>query len=333
MSFLDTIKEKFQKEPPMLSICMMGPRAVGKTTVVASIFAESEKGMNGSPLFMRSGNSLTSQLITYREELSYAIKKRDVAQLPATEHVADFIFELGILGRKPIIKLSIKDFPGEKLIDAPQEVEAFMASSQVVIVAIDTPYLMVDGGAYNEEHNKPKLVKDYLRKHSSQLSNKLVLFVPLKCERWFHDGQIDIVTKEVFNTYGDLKDIFVQNNTACVVTPILTLGGMEFNCMTDNTTKQGKQSRLATYQLYEAAPIYSPLFCSQPIYYLLSYVAKYYDWLQAQPKSLFEKLKDSINSYLTNDSEFRFEISKMYKYILTDKQGYKVITSNSIFNI
>lgn len=333
MGIIDTIKTKLQKDAPVLSICMLGPRAVGKTTVAASIFSESVDGINGTQLFMRSGNSLTSKLITYREELSQAIKQRDVAQLPATEHVADFLFELGILGKNPTVKIAIKDFPGEDLIDKPQDVEAFMAESQVVLVAIDTPYLMVDDGAYNEEHNKPQLVKDYLQKHSSQLSNKLVLFVPLKCERWFHDGQIDSVSGQVVKMYGDLKKLFLQNNTASVITPILTLGGMEFDKMTDNITKQGKQCKLATYRLYENDPTYTPLFCSQPIYYLLSYVSGYYDWSQKQPKSIFERLKDTINSYLTSDDEFRLEISKMSKLLLTDEHGYRVVTSNSIFSI
>ena len=122
--------------------------------------------------------------------------------------------------------------------------------------------------------------------------------------------------------YGDLKKLFLQNNTASVITPILTLGGMEYDMMTDNITKQGKQSKLATYRLYEADPTYTPLFCSQPIYYLLSYVSGYYDWSQKQPKSILERLKDAINSYLTRDDEFRLEISKMFKLLLTDEHKF-----------
>lgn len=333
MKIIDNIRNALRKDPPTLSICMMGPRAVGKTTVMASVLAESSDRFTGTQIFMRSANSNASRLISYREELGYAIERRDVAQLPATGEEADFRFELGLFGKKPTVVVSIKDFPGEYLVKEAEKVSTYMSEANIVFVAIDTPYLMEEGGAYNDEKNMPTLVKDFLIKNSAQLSNKLVLFVPLKCERWFHEGNIDKVTNQVVNMYGDLKNFFLENNIASFVTPILTLGGMEYDRMMDNTTRLGNVTKIATYRIYENNPTYSPLFCAQPMYYLLTYVAHYYQWQKKLPKGFMDVIRNSIFSYLTNDQDFLEEIEKMYKYILTNDQGYKMITSNSILNL
>lgn len=333
MKIINKLKDALRKEPPTLSMCMMGPRAVGKTTVMASVLAESTERFTGTRIYMKSANSNASRLISYREELSYAIENRDVSQLPATGEEADFRFDLGLIGKRPTVAVSIKDFPGEYLTKEPEKVSNYMAEANVVLVAIDTPYLMEEEGLYNDEKNMPALVKEFLKEHSSQLSNKLVLFVPLKCERWFHEGNIEMVTKQVINMYGDLADFFSSNNTASFVTPILTLGGMEYDKMEDNTTLLGNMSKIASYRIYEKNPTYSPLFCSQPMYYLLTYVAHFYQWQKKQSKGLMNAVRNTINSYLTKDVVFLEEIEKMYKFILTNEQGYKMITSNSILNI
>lgn len=335
-SIKDKVEEMFSLEPPMLSISMMGPRAVGKTTVMASIFAQSQEGVSGSKIYMRSGNQDASKLIGYKTMLSHAIEEKDPAILPATNTESDFIFDIGIVGKKPTVKLAVKDFPGEFLTDEDVEkrkrVDEFMRYSNIVMVAVDTPYLLEEGGRYNEEKNMPQIVKDYLLKHSDEFQNKLILFVPLKCERYFHEGRMHEVSARVKETYGSLQQFFLKHNIASLVAPIITLGGIEFEKMVDNSKGLGTVSMIAKYRIYEDSPVYEPLFCSQPLYYLLTYVSAYYIWQQAQSKGILNKLRDTLNSYLTADSEFRSEISKMYKRIIKDECGYCVFTTNSIFN-
>lgn len=340
MGLIDKMKEKAVKmlavDSPQISISMMGPRAVGKTTVMASIFAQSQESISGSQLYMRSANDSASALIGYRTMLSHAIENRDAASLPATNAEADFLFELGLLGKKPTVRLAVKDFPGEFLTDQDpakrKMVAEFVSGSHVVMVAIDTPYLMEEDGRYNDEKNMPGVVKDYLLKHAAEMKNKLVLFVPLKCERYFHEKRMEEVSQKVVGIYGDIVNFFLDNNIASLIAPIITLGGMEFDKMEDNTTGMGSVSKIATYRIYEDAPVYEPLFCSQPLFYLLTYVSSYYAYQQAQPKGFIDRLKDTLNSYLTADTKFRNEIGMMHKRIVKDKFGYRVMTTNSIFN-
>lgn len=340
MGIIDTVKSKIEgaltSEPPTLSLSMMGPRAVGKTTVVASIFAQSQENISGSNLYMRSASQDTAKLISYKTMLEHAIEERNPAILPATSVEADFLFDLGLVGKNPTVKLAVKDFPGEFLTDESPDkrmrVANFMRKANVIMVAIDTPYLIEESGRFNSEKNMPEIVKNYILKHAAEFQNKLILFVPLKCERYFHEERMQDVANRVIDVYGGLKHFFLDNNIASIISPIITLGGMEFDKMVSNSTGMGTVTKIATYRIYEEAPSYEPLFCSQPLFYLLTYVSAYYSWLQSQPKSFIDRVKNAFTSYLTADAQFRTEISKMHKRIITDKFGYRILTTNSIFN-
>lgn len=331
------LQSMLNMEPPVLSICMMGPRAVGKTTVVTSIFAKSQETVGESKIYMRTGNANANVLPSYKINLVDAIESGDPARLPATDVESDFLFELGVLGRPTTVKLSIQDYPGEYLTSGDAEkkrkVSEFVQQSHIILVAVDTPYLMEEGGRFNTEKNLPDVVKAFLKTHPDECTNKLVMFIPLKCERYYYDGMMNEVDKRVMETYGDLVDFFKKHNMASVIAPILSLGGIEFDKMVDNTTGTGTVSKLATYRMYAKNPKYMPLYCSQPFYYLLTYVSRYYEWQQNQTSGILNRLRNNLNSYLTSDSEFLSEIKKMHTRIITDKFGYQVITNNSIINI
>ena len=333
----EKVKESLTVDPPVVSICMMGPRAVGKTTVVTSIFSKSQETVGDSKIYMRTGNANANELPNYKVSLMAAIESGDAAKLPATEVESDFLFELGVLGKPATVKLSIQDYPGEYLTsedaEKKQKVSDFVQQSHVILVAIDTPYLMEEGGRFNAEKNMPDIVKEFLKKHTNECTNKLVMFVPLKCERYYYDGRMSEVDQRVMETYGDMAEFFKKHNMASVIAPILTLGGIEFDKMIDNDTGKGTVSKLATYRMYAKNPKYMPLYCSQPFYYLLTYVSKYYEWQQNQTSGILDRLRNNLNSYLTSDSDFLSEIKKMHTRIITDKFGYKVITNNSIINI
>ena len=319
-----------------LSMCMLGPRSVGKTTVMTSILFDTIKSLTDSKLsFGMVRNEDITELHKYQTQLSDAIKKSYAANLPASRIHSKFDFQLGTVRRPHIITLSVHDYPGEYLEDSHQvEVYSFVENSTIVIVAIDTPYLMEEDGKYNESKNKVEVVSGFLTnsQYVDGLKDKLVLFVPLKCERYDHDGRIEEVADMVESVYKEVIDYFKKNNIASVIAPIHTLGGIELDLMTDNPKNEfGKD---AVYRPFirenERNPKYAPLFCSQPLYYLLTYVTKYYEWQQKQGGTLLERWFKGILSYLRNDREFYTEIEKVTTYMLTDKNGYRILTHNTI---
>ena len=321
-------------EPPVLNICMMGPRSVGKTTVLTSIFFETQDSVCGSRLYMKALDANTEKLTNYHMMLVNAVDKGNAANLPASNTESNFKFGLGLKGQPPTLHLNVQDFPGEYLISKKSEVNAYMAKATVVLIAIDTPYMMEEDGFYNVQKNKVDIVTKYLKDNPASIRDKLVLFVPLKCELYAHEGRIEEVAEKVKNTYSDLITYFKQNNIASFVTPIHTLGGMEFDKMIDNTSGIGDVEKIAIYRSYKVKPKYAPLFCPQPLYYLLTYVANYYQWQKGQKKEGFlSSIMDSVYSFFMRDEDFFNEVQKICKYIVYNKNGFSALTGNSILRL
>lgn len=339
----DQIKNKISQKvgdscTPTLSICMMGPRSVGKTTIMTSIFHESQSSIcEGSSIYLNSLNQETNRLNDYYISLVDAVEKKNASNLPASNTVSEFMFGLGLKGHsEPSVKLLVRDFPGEYLNSPKKEdredIYNFMSSATVILIAVDTPYLMEENGKYNEEKNKIKLVTHYIKDNADVVKNKLVLFVPLKCERYMHDGKIAIVSEKTKEAYSELAKFFEENNIASFVTPILTLGGIEFDRMVDNNMNT-EVSKIATYRSWDKCPEYKPLFCPQPLYYLLSYVSNYYEWESKQKKSLIDSFMSSFYSYIKDDSRFFEEMKKLTRFVIYDRNGFIPVTSNTILKL
>lgn len=342
MSILDKVMGKFttnDKITPTLSICMMGPRSVGKTTVMTSIFSEAQDHIcEGCRINLRAMDDNTKKLGDYHTMLVEAVAKKDAANLPASNTESKFLFGLGLAGKQPSLKLSVQDFPGEYLTSSFQEkrdeVYQFMADATVILIAIDTPYLMETSSEYDNTKNKIDLVTHYLIENSRVLENKLVLFVPLKCERYYHDGRINEVSQKVRNAYHKLISFFEEHEIASFITPILTLGGIEFDHMKDvPSLSVDEPSKLAIYRSWEKRPKYAPMFCPQPMYYLLTYVVNYYEWQNKQAKGFFDRFIQSFNSLIKSDSTFYDEMKKLTRYVMYNKDGFTQLTTNKILKI
>ena len=328
MAFLD----KFIKTPT-LRICMLGPRAVGKTTVLTSVFADTQNDLAGTGLFFRyKTGSASDQLISYKSKLQLCIECGDPGKLPASGDISQFDFEVGYANRVKTNVL-VKDYPGEYLIDESKKhyVTEFLSESNVVLIAIDTPYLMEENGKYNSEKNKPEIVSSFVKNNPDSFANKLILLVPLKCERYAHDKRIDEVSKRVKEVYSDLITFCKEKNVACVVAPILTLGGIEFDVMKSNDF--AGISTVPAYRMYEKDPKYKPRFCVQPMYYLMLYAAYYSEWSKDHLTGFLEKIQDMLARLFTSDENFKTALREMRKNLLTDKFGYEILTTNSIFKI
>lgn len=322
---------------PTLSICMMGPRSVGKTTVLTSIFHESQSQIcEGSSIYLKALDENTSTLNNYYTMLVDAVAKKNASNLPASNTISEFLFGLGLTGRSESVKLKIRDFPGEYLTSTVksdrEEVYNFMSNATVILIAVDTPYLMEEDGKYNEEKNKVAIVTHYIKDNVDAVKDKLVLFVPLKCERYMHDGKLNMVSEATKKAYSDLTDFFSQNNIASFVTPIITLGGIEFDHMIANTVS-GEIEKLSVFRAWEKKPEYKPLFCPQPLYYLLTYVTNYYEWQKKQKKGFFDSFMESFFSFVKDDDKFYEEMKKLTRFVIYNKNGFIPITTNSILKI
>ncbi len=287
-----------------VNILMLGGKRCGKTTVLASMCNEINKALAGTNMELTVLNDKTkSDLDQARRAIQ---EKLEIFKTPLTRIEMDdnptsaqktYSFKLTINGKGSGIPFQLHDIPGEWLTDQHQEeVKQLIHDCQVIIIAIDTPYLfakMTDKGygIYHEEYNKPLEIANFFKNSLSvdDVKDRMILFVPIKCERYYHltnTPQLNVFKRNymqelvsaVSNGYQELLMYLRSTNelvNCCTmaITPILSAGGIDFvQFRQDPETHK----MVSLYQEPEFLPEYEkgyqPKFCEQPMVYSLAYI-------------------------------------------------------------
>lgn len=344
MSFISSLKEKYTQYRDSeshrfldIKVCMLGARGVGKTSVLASIFdnANTEQGLTGTGIYLTAEDDTSLELEKQRKKLCSAVENRsDIAAIPATMGEHPYYFKFGVSGKSPNVNMVVTDYKGEKVVSDPKYVANKIKESKAIIVALDAPYYMEADGK-NEEKNQTKIINQFLIDHLDALEEKLVIFVPLKCEKYFdlygnpRNDQTAVLSNRVEELYaGAIAEMKKKDNIAAVITPILTVGGVVFDKF--EIGSDGKQ--VATYKFYDGKTpegimaIYQPAYCFQPIFNLLSFVARQY-----QRHRNDVGLIGSIFQHFQDDSEFFSSMSVVDNKRMKKFNGFKVLCGENLF--
>lgn len=321
-----------------LNMCMLGARGVGKTSVMTAIFDESRSsgGLVSSKVALKASDDTRTELSSKKDELHEIFdneqeifgNEQEIVKtgISASEAAHFFDFEMGLIGRTPCVSFRVTDYPGEFLSSNPAFVNEQLTKSSVIFIAIDSPYLMEENAQYNEARNQISLIYEYLQKNIQLISNKLILLVPLKCEKYFIENKMELLGTKIKDAYAKIIDL-VSNceNVALAITPILTLGGVKFSHF------EHKDSvAVAKYAFVDKEAKFSPMFCVQPIYYMLSFVAKQY-MEHREDVGIFGKLLQHIYDIIDKNEDLFNEFVKLSSYRITDKFGYSVIKGEKLF--
>ncbi|MBR2942291.1 MAG: hypothetical protein IKB82_02725 [Clostridia bacterium] len=296
-----------KNESKPISVLMMGPKRVGKSSVLASMLRslelmQTQTGVSFEPdettnTLMRTkladlrriydlhliGDEFETQSgtakgeayaarseerVSYRFSLSAtAEKKRGKTVNEVTEKICDIEFT---------------DIMGEDLNRRQDDIVKRVQESSVIVLAVDSVALMeLDeyGGSWNELVNFPLQVRSILTRAYSEAEEhrpQLVLMVPLKCEKYYwQPGGMDRLNARVKESYRELL-AFLDNydDFSIAITPILTLGDVQFSRFDEET---GEYSPLYTFRTEDEhgashTPAYSPRFCSQPLCYIAGFI-------------------------------------------------------------
>ena len=288
-------------------VMMIGPRRTGKSSVLASMVSSFDRVSSETFIDITPDTDtkkmLEEKLIKLRTIHSQkrALDKRifnmDENQTPSSD---DYSFNITYKdtdgSKKDLADVRFMDRPGEFLTDNIQAdiLQEEVGKADVLIIAIDTIHLMEeDSRFFANFHRIPDLhncisSSDYLRTDSGK---KLVMFVPLKCERYYHEGRMEQVKEKLRERCKLLFDYFtaesVQSRVTVTISPILTIGGIEFDSfgrdennkirtVVDKTSRQLNRRpdpAYIFYRFYKNNPGFSPKYCEQPVLYMLFYIA------------------------------------------------------------
>jgi len=205
--------------------------------------------------------------------------------------------------------------------DGGKSINEKIAQSSVLMIAIDSPALMEgklkDGvGEYHRSVNLPDDIYNHISAADAQMREELqkdqrilprmVLFVPLKCEKYYYGNQMAQLNQRIRRGYRNLFTFFAahEEDYAVAITPILTLGDVIFDHYKTRTIKtangaqrevvirygeEGLPSMKAMpqfpmFRFRTGQPKFSPLYCEQPLLYLLAYVNCISNMVHSQKK-------------------------------------------------
>lgn len=236
----------------------MGGRRAGKTSVLAGLVNTMVNGdiknllaINDVTVLMPDQESLANKIERLKESVKSLSGKTFLVDDSKTSSFTTHSLQFEIPGTSNNMTIEFKDANGEfyesrasydthggapiskeQIIDAVKEADVY-------VIAIDTPYLMeaVNPGnelcdeSINMAYNHVDDIHSYLTYIDDKdgADAKLVLFVPIKCEKWVHRGEADKVTqrikdvhKTVFKALDDYKNLQVD------IIPVETVGAIEF---------------------------------------------------------------------------------------------------------
>lgn len=282
-----------------INVMMVGGRRAGKTSLLAAMQNCFDAQCTNTSLFIGAADpNLLNIIDTKNDEIkNYFIhrekRKTFYPDENPSEGITKYPFYVGIKGKPNRICINFIDYQGE-MIDGRikehwEQLVQNMDQCRILLIAIDTPHLMEEHGEYNEVKNTCSRITQMI-KYSDFANPKkgdgMILFVPLKCERYYNDNRINDVTNEIKKVYKPLIDhihqpISSQDNTSKItvaITPIMTmgLGTAQFSHFErdenyDIKTVKGLPS--AYYMFMDnCKDTPEPKYCEQPLLYVLAFV-------------------------------------------------------------
>ncbi|MGN0875242.1 MAG: hypothetical protein ACI4OZ_08660, partial [Akkermansia sp.] len=257
-----------------IHITMVGCRACGKTSLLASMFHEMQQNPSmGIHADAHAGNLLNG----YYEDLIQTFRN-SCSKIDSTEKPQEYTF-IGQAAREATFKQKafvypfvFTDLPGNWYNkDASlheEELKKIFYRSTSILLTIDAPALM-NGIRMHHKFNAPMVILNWFNQCVPELKNgNTVIFVLTRCETYIHNRaqrhkMFDLVRRE----YRALIDLLTKNGIDCFGTWVETLGGVRF-------LRYDKGEYGQPVPVFERTGPYSPRNCEVPLVLTLQQCAK-----------------------------------------------------------
>lgn len=262
-----------KEELTRTKIIMLGGRRSGKSTILATLinaFNENASHLctftDNTPYGASSGMDVT--LTDKRREIYNYMMKRSkygsnsqfVVDMSQNVGQGDYNIVASVSGASQI-GFDFVDVPGEWMWEQHEfhgTLKTHVEQSDVFVIAIDTPYLMQnENDCVNTVWNRIDEITNLINnlKIEDEADRKLIIFVPVKCEKWVNEGRIEEVTNRVKLAYRLLINHWVENKSVNLwIMPIVTAGAIEHTQLLDGyrffRTKEDKVGDICSMDPY-----------------------------------------------------------------------------------
>lgn len=311
---------------PDINVLMFGSYRAGKTSILASMI-DSFENIETSTVNKISLKAIpeTEKLLQDKKiELKSKVEENISSSKTEwstndwgrkTDARYDYEFIMSVDGSQNKYSINFADIPGEWLVTVEdcKKLEEEIATCQIIIIAIDTPHLMEENGAYCDAFNITSQISRFIKRiKNEQDVARMFLFTPVKCEKYYYEGRMDEVNQRIKKEFETLFEYFQHGRRkdlyTIAITPVLTMGGVVFSdfkrdsnlkvVVNENPSNRMNYLRpLDTYyKLYDKNPKFEPKYCEQPILYLLNFILKNrkFSVQKKEKKSMFWRFAELV---------------------------------------
>jgi hypothetical protein len=294
----------------VMDIVMLGPRAVGKTSLLASLYDQFPTVVGDTSLALSAKHAQTRNVLQeYREDLGRFAKglTRDTG-IVGNIGLRQYLLGLGTRGRAAQMTLRFTDMPGKLLTEDDSHpdrrtLDSVLPTAGAIFVAVDSPALMERAGVHNEAINKPNHVLEFVRDALAGTGSRLVVIVPLKCEKYAASlAGLRELTAAVKAQYQPMVDAVASAGTpsGVVLTTVQTVGSMHFSRFDELPDGSARE----VYRLHKLGASYAPRDIDQPLRWMLRFAVngfmarnktfgeKFWDWWTDTDIALTNALRD-----------------------------------------
>lgn len=233
----------------VLKVLMMGGQRAGKTSLLAGLIDSMTNGSVKEIIEVRNttessdvNQKLAKSIESLKWHLIASLGKTFLIDDGKTSAFDDYTLQFSIPNTDSKMDIIFTDANGEffdmgRLHDA--EIREKVREYDVFVVAIDTPYLMeavnhdnkLCNEAINNSYNHVNDIYTFLSELNDKdgADAKLVIFAPLKCEKWIKENRISEVVGRVKHVYEPtIHALSKYMNVEIDIMPIETVGNIIF---------------------------------------------------------------------------------------------------------
>ncbi len=213
-------------------LAMVGPTAVGKTSLIVSILREAQTLLAGTGVSIEAGDDQTQKRINLlKQELtaSLAAGEFNPSAIETTENPTKYLLDMKVVRGKTKLRLGFLDYPGgwinpETRVQNREaewdECTKWMEESAVLIVPIDATVVMesitrndlVDALRTLEIELTAKVVRSWVQSKTQKREPGLLILAPVKCESYFNDnGGIKDRSEELFEKVNKFYSELIES--------------------------------------------------------------------------------------------------------------------------
>ena len=227
-----------------LKVLMVGGRRCGKTSALAVMFDQMINGainnfftVADATNYEKKGNesqdTLTSKTTGLQLFLEKPTSKTFLVDSKPTNFEWKYTCKLTLPGTRKRLEIEFTDVPGEWFRSGTKddEINQYIAANDVFVIMVDTPYLMEESEAMcravnciSDIHNSLTNIND-----KNGTKAKMVVFVPIKCEKWVQEGRINEVVDKLKSAYRvPIQALLAYKKMSICILPIETAGNILF---------------------------------------------------------------------------------------------------------